>query len=62
MVFAEYFDIFGLLMFIFISVVGALIVKGKKMPVSIGGVLFLIGILGVIIDGYIVINTFIIGG
>ena len=60
---AEFFDIFGLITFTFLIVVGMTILRTKKrLPDWMGYVILLIGILGLIIDGTIVIKTFIIGG
>ncbi len=63
MVFAEYFDIFGLATFAFLFVVGAWMMKKNRVPPEwVMYILMLIGILGFVVDGYIVINTFLIGG
>jgi uncharacterized membrane protein len=59
----EFFDIFGIFIFIFLSIIGFLMFKKKKkMPDIIGFIILLIGILGLIVDGYIVIKYIILGG
>ncbi len=59
---AEFFDIFGLIVFTFLLVIGLMMIKKKKLPDWAGFVILLIGILGLIVDGYIVIKTYLIGG
>ncbi|GEM_PF-1353841 len=55
----EFFDVFGLLVFAFLLIVGYLMTtKKKKMPDWVGFVIFVIGILGLIVDGFIVFRTF----
>ena len=58
----EFFDIFGLAVFAFLFVVGVLMVKKQKLPEWVGFVILLIAILGLIVDGSIVIKTYILGG
>lgn len=63
MVSAEFFDIFGFIAFTFIIIVGAWMLRSKKkLPNWVGLVILLIGIVGAIVDGFIVIKTYIIGG
>ncbi len=63
MVSAAFFDIFGFIAFIFLLIVGIWMLKSKrKLPKWIGIIILLIAILGIIIDGFIVIKTYIIGG
>jgi len=62
---AEFFDIFGIFTFIIILVIGVLIkFKRRKIPNNwfdwIAILLIVIGILGLIVDTYIVIRTFIL--
>lgn len=57
----EFFDIFGLAVFSFLTIVGYLIfVKKKKMPEEVEFAIFIIGLLGLIVDGFIVFKTFLI--
>lgn len=57
-----FFDFFGIGIFFFLFCVGAWILKTKnKTPDWIGFLILLIGILGLIVDGFIVIKR-IIGG
>jgi len=59
----EFFDIFGLVVFIFLLGVGFWILKyRKKFPRWIAFIIVLIGLLGLVVDGYIVIKTYLIGG
>ena len=60
MVNAEFFDIFGFLGFIYIIIISILILKNKKVPKWAAIILLTIGILGLTIDGFIVINTYLI--
>ncbi len=63
MVSTEFFDVFGFMAFIIIAIVGTWMLKSKeRLPNWIGMVVLSIGILGIIIDGFIVIKTYIIGG
>jgi len=56
----EFFDIFGLGVFAFLTVVGYLMFSGKKnLPDWVGFIIFIIGILGLIVDGFIVFKTFV---
>lgn len=58
---AEFFDIFGLVGFLIIIGIGVFILKTKKKtPKNLGWILLLIGVLGAVIDGIIVLRTFII--
>lgn len=55
----EFFDLFGLLVFSFLLIVGYLMMgKKKKMPDWVGFVIFIVGVLGLIVDGFIVFKTF----
>ncbi len=57
----EFFDIFGLAAFTIILLIGIWILKAKnKVPNWIGIILMIIAILGLIIDGFIVIKTYIL--
>lgn len=58
----EFFDIFGLIVFIFLFIVGVLMIQKKKLPDWVGFIILIIAILGLIVDGSIVIKTFILGG
>ncbi len=59
MVNAEFFDIFGFLGFIYIAAIGLWMLKNnKKLPKWEIIILFIIGILGLIIDGFIIIKTY----
>ena len=58
----EFFDIFGLLTFTFLFAMGIWMFKSKKrlsdwVPLTI----MFIGILGLIVDGFIVIKTYFLG-
>ncbi|PIY81688.1 hypothetical protein COY79_01280 [Candidatus Pacearchaeota archaeon CG_4_10_14_0_8_um_filter_35_169] len=54
----EFFDIFGLLVFIFLIAVGWVLLSGNKLDYWVRFLIFLIGILGFIVDGYIVYITY----
>jgi len=59
----EFFDIFGVFIFAFLFIVGIfMLVSRKKLPDYIGFIILLISILGLIVDGSIVIKNFILGG
>ena len=58
----EFFDIFGLIVFVFLFAVGFLMIKKQKLPNWVGFLILLIGILGLIVDGSIVIKTYFLGG
>ena len=60
MVNAEFLDIFGFLGFIYIIIISILILKNKKVPKWTAIILLIIGILGLTIDGLIIINTYLI--
>ncbi len=55
---AEFFDIFGLVTFTFLFVIGILMIMGRELYSWVGYVILLIGILGLVIDGSIVIKTY----
>ena len=60
---AEFFDIFGILVWIFFLGLGAwMLLTHAETPDWAAWIVFIIGVLGLITDGYIVIKTFIIGG
>ena len=60
---AAFFDIFGIIAFLIILVVGIKILRSnKKIPHWVGGLLLLIAIGGLMIDSIIVIKTYILGG
>jgi len=57
----EFFDIFGLIVFTYLFVVGIWMFKQKrKIPNWIKFPILTIGILGFIVDGFIVLKTFIL--
>lgn len=57
----EFFDIFGLGVFTFLTIVGYMMFSGKKkLPDWAGFTIFIIGILGLIVDGFIVFKTFVV--
>ena len=57
----EFFDIFGLAGFTIILLIGIWILKAKnKVPNWIGIILMIIAILGLIVDGFIVITNYIL--
>lgn len=56
---AQYFDIIGLFVWIVLFYIGMKVIKEKKLK-SYGYILILIAILGMIVDGYIVITNFIL--
>lgn len=59
---AEYFDIFGFIGFLILVIAGIWMLTSKKrVPFWMKLVILVIGIIGLIVDGYIVIKTFIIG-
>ena len=61
MINAEFFDIFGFCAFVIIILISIWILRAKeKLPRWAGIILLIIGILGLIIDGWIVIKTFLI--
>ena len=60
MVNAEFFDVFGFLGFIYITIISIWILKNKKVPGWAAIILLTIGILGLIIDGLIVISTYLV--
>ncbi|MFH1608042.1 MAG: hypothetical protein ABIA78_02820 [archaeon] len=57
----EFFDIFGLVVFIFLFFVGMKMVKKQKIPEWAGYIVLLIAVLGLIVDGTIVIKTYLLG-
>jgi hypothetical protein len=56
----EFFDIFGIPVFIFILYTGVTLTRNLPLPSWTPMVLIIIGILGLIIDSFIVIKTYII--
>ncbi len=59
----EFFDIFGLFVFAFLFIIGIWMLKSRqKLPNWAGFIILLIAILGLIVDGSIVIKTYILGG
>lgn len=55
----EFFDIFGLVIFIFLLIVGSwMLLSKKKLPQWVGFVILLVGILGLIVDGFIIFQTY----
>lgn len=63
MVSAEFFDIFGCIVFVIILILGIMMLeKSKKKTFRfIGWSLLAIGIIGLLVDGIIVFKTYIIG-
>jgi uncharacterized membrane protein len=57
----EFFDIFGILVFIFLFYIGFLIYTKKEIPDYTGFIILLISILGLIVDGYLVLNKYFLG-
>ncbi len=58
----EFFDFFGLIVFTFLFIIGIWMLKSrKKLPDWIGFTILLIGILGLIVDGAIIIRIYILG-
>lgn len=62
MVSAEFFDIFGIIVFAIILIFGGIILdkSEKKIFRFIGWILLVIGIIGIAVDGTIVVTTYII--
>ncbi len=59
MIEAEFFDIFGIFVFLILLFCGSKIVKrGDKELRRYGYIVWVIGILGLIIDGYIVVTYY----
>ncbi|PIN90266.1 hypothetical protein COU57_04110 [Candidatus Pacearchaeota archaeon CG10_big_fil_rev_8_21_14_0_10_32_14] len=57
----SFFDLFGLTTFVFLICVGIWILQTDKVPPDwIGFILFLIGVLGLIVDGTIVVRTYLL--
>lgn len=60
---AEFMDIFGLIGFAILLFSGIKVLKSKDKKIKkYGMIIIAISLLGIVIDGYIVIKTFIIGG
>ena len=58
---AEFMDIFGFIGFWILFFIGTKILKSKdKSLKKYGGIILIISILGIIIDGYIVLTNFIL--
>ncbi|MEK6924735.1 MAG: hypothetical protein AABW71_00680 [Nanoarchaeota archaeon] len=56
---AEFFDIFGFIGFVFLFITGIYMVKTKKrMPDWMGFLILLIGLVGLIVDGYVVFKNY----
>lgn len=63
MISAEYFDILGMIGFLILVVASIWMLTSKKrVPFWMKIMVLIIGILGLIVDSYIVIRTFIFGG
>jgi uncharacterized membrane protein len=61
MVSAEFFDIFGFVGFLILLFIGLwMLISKKKLPRWPAIILLIIAILGIVIDGYIVFNTYLI--
>ena len=61
MVNAEFFDIFGFLGFVYITSISLWMLKNnKKLPKMAIIILLTIGVLGLLIDGFIIIKTYLI--
>lgn len=57
----EFFDIFGFLSFLYLFIVGVWMFRQKrKVPNWIRFPILVIGLLGSVVDGYIVVQTFIL--
>lgn len=54
----EFYDIFGLVAFLIITLIAIRLIKRRKARLWISIILLIIGILGLIIDGYIVYTKF----
>ena len=60
---AEFFDIFGFIGFAILLFCGMKILKSKEGKIKkYGLVVAVISIIGLIVDGYIVIKTYLLGG
>jgi hypothetical protein len=60
---AEFFDIFGIMVFSFLFVLGGwMLLTDVETPDWAAWIVLIIGILGLVIDSWIVIKTFIMGG
>lgn len=58
---AEFFDIFGITVWVFfLGLGGYMLLTDKKTPDWIAWIIIIIGVLGLIVDGYIVLKTFIL--
>lgn len=57
----EFFDIFGFIGFLILFIIGIKIIKSKRrLPNWVGIIVLLISLIGLIVDGYVVISTFIL--
>lgn len=52
----QFFDIFRLLGFVYITIAAAFLLKSRTLPKWFLVVLLLIGLVGLIVDGYIVFH------
>jgi len=58
---AEFFDIFGISVWVFfLGLGGWMLLTDKETPDWIAYIILIIGVLGLIVDGYIVIKTFLL--
>lgn len=54
----EFFDIFGLITFGFLFWVGSWMIQKNKKPAWLSFTILILGILGLIVDGSIIIKTY----
>ncbi|MBD3247107.1 hypothetical protein GF378_00620 [Candidatus Pacearchaeota archaeon] len=59
---AVFFDIFGLIAFVVLMFIGVKLLKKKSIHPLISGVIIAIASAGLIIDGFLVIRKYILGG
>ena len=57
---AEFFDIFGFVGFVILSYIGIGLIKYKRHK-NKGYIILIISLLGLIVDGYVVIKTYVLG-
>ncbi len=55
---AEFFDIFGFIGFIYITMVSIWLLNNKSLPKWTKIILLAIGILGILVDGFIIVSTY----
>ena len=60
---AEFFDIFGFMGFVIILIISIWMLKTKeRVPKWTAVILLIIAMMGLIVDGFIVIKTYFLGG